>query len=130
MTIPENYIDLLEAKGFAHVATVGPNGEPQCSPVWYGWDGELISFSQTKTRQKLRNLMANPMIALSIIDPINPYRYLEVRGTVARVDEDPDCDFINSMASKYMDTDVYPGNRPQDERVVVRVRPQKTSSMG
>ena len=130
MTIPETYIDLLHAKGFAHIATIGPNGEPQCSPVWYGWDGELISFSLTKARQKFRNLTNRPSIALSIVDPANPYRYLEVRGTVERVDDDPQCEFINSMASKYMGVDVYPGNQPEDERVVIRVRPKHTSSMG
>ena len=130
MTIPEKYIDLLDAKGFAHIATIGPNGEPQCSPVWYGWDGELISFSLTKARQKFRNLTNRPSIALSIVDPANPYRYLEVRGTVERVDDDPQCEFINSMASKYMGVDVYPGNEPEDERVVIRVRPKHTSSMG
>jgi len=130
MTIPEKYIDLLDAKGFAHIATVGPNSEPQCSPVWYGWDGELVSFSLTKTRQKFRNLSANPSIAMSIIDPANPYRYLEVRGSVERIDEDPNCDFINSMATKYMGVDVYPGNQPGDERVVIRVRPTHTSAMG
>ena len=130
MTIPENYVDLLDAKGFAHVATIGPNGEPQCSPVWYGWDGELLSFSLTKVRQKYRNLAANPSIAVSIIDPENPYRYLEVRGTVERIDEDPDAAFIDSMALKYMGVDTYAGHQPGDERVVIRVRPGHTSSMG
>jgi hypothetical protein len=50
-TIPENYRDILEGKSFAHVATIGPKGEPQNNPVWFDWDGQHLKFSQTKTRQ-------------------------------------------------------------------------------
>jgi len=130
MTIPDAYIDLLDTKGFAHIATIGPKGEPQSSPVWFGWDGEHVKFSLTRGRQKFRNLTANANIALSIIDPENPYRYLEVRGEIARVDDDPDNKFINGMAKKYMDVDEYPFHQPGDERVVMCVRPDHTTAMG
>lgn len=130
MTIPEAYADLLEAKGFAHVATIGPDGTPQSSPVWYGWDGEFISFSLTRGRQKFRNLVAQPAVALSIIDPDNAYRYLEVRGTVERIDDDPDASFIDEMAGKYMGVAEYPYKNPDEHRVVVRVRPGHTTAMG
>lgn len=69
-------------------------------------------------------------MALSIVDPTNPYRYLEIRGTVVRIDEDPDKAFINRMARKYIDQDVYPWSQPGDERVVVVVKPEHTSKMG
>jgi PPOX class probable F420-dependent enzyme len=126
VVIPDNYKDLLEPKSktFAHVATIGPHGEPQSNPVWFDWDGTYIRFSQTKTRQKYRNLQRDPHIALSIIDPTNPYRYLEVRGKVVRIDEDPNNAFINSMAKKYLNQDVYPWHRPGDERVVIVVQPE------
>lgn len=130
MTIPENYADLLDKTAFWHIATVGPDGEPQSSPVWAGWDGEHFLFSLTKGRQKFRNLDANPNIAVSATDPDNSYRYLELRGTVVRVDEDPDNAFINQMAKKYMDVDEYPFHQPGDERVVMVVKPTKTSQMG
>lgn len=130
MTIPQDYADLLETKGFGHVATIGPDGAPQSSPVWYGWDGEHISFSLTTGRQKYRNVGRHPALAISIIDPENPYRYLEVRGQVERIDPDPDNAFIDSMAKKYMGADEYPFHQPGDERVVVRVRPTHTTAMG
>src|SRR5688500_882024 len=106
--IPETHKDLLESTALAHVATVGPKGEPQTSPVWFDWDGHYLKFSQTKSRQKLKNLQRNPRVAVSIVDPENPYRYLEVRGTVTDVEEDPDLDFINKMAKKYIGQDKYP----------------------
>lgn len=128
--IPETYVDLLESNALAHVATIGPKGEPQSNPVWFGWDGTHVVFSQTKKRQKLYNLKREPRVALSIVDPNNPYRYLEVRGKVVRVDEDADNHFINSMAKKYMGKDVYPWHRPGDERVVVVVEPEHVTKMG
>ncbi|HEV8045521.1 MAG TPA: PPOX class F420-dependent oxidoreductase [Rubrobacter sp.] len=128
--IPENYRDLLKSTALAHVATIGPDGEPQNNPVWFGWDGEHVMFSQTKARQKFRNLNRDPRIAFSIVDPENPYRYLEIRGEVARVEEDPDIDFISAMAKKYMGVDRYPYHQPGDERVVIFVKPRHTTQMG
>lgn len=128
--IPAGYKDLLESTALAHIATIGPHGEPQVNPVWFDWDGEHVRFSQTKTRQKYRNLQRDPRIALSIVDPQNPYRYLEVRGRVVGIEEDPDRAFINAMAKKYLGQDVYPWHRPGDERVVILVEPERTTQMG
>lgn len=125
--IPESFHDLLESTAVAHVATIGPHGEPQNNPVWFGWDGEYVKFSQTKTRQKLHNLGRDPRVALSIVDPENHLRYLEVRGVVDRVEEDPDLDFINAMSEKYLGVYPYQNHRPGDERVVVFVRPEHTT---
>jgi PPOX class probable F420-dependent enzyme len=128
--IPQEYTNLLHTTALAHIATVGPQGEPQSTPVWFDFDGTHIRFSQTKNRQKYRNLLHDPRIALSVVDPTNPYRYLEVRGKVVRIDEDPQLDFINSMAKKYLGKDRYPWHQPGDERVVVVVEPEHTTHMG
>jgi PPOX class probable F420-dependent enzyme len=128
--IPESHADILNTTAFAHIATVGPRGEPQSSPVWFDWDGQYFYFSQTKTRQKLHNLEREPRLAISLLDPNNPYRYLEIRGKVVRVDEDPNLDFINKMAQKYLGQEKYPWHRPEDQRVVVVVEPQHTTKMG
>ena len=128
--IPESYADLLDQPVLAHVATIGPDGEPQNNPVWFGWDGEHITFSQTTARQKYRNVQRDARVALSIVDPANPYRYLEIRGSVERIDPDPDKAFINSMAKKYLGQDFYPWNQPGDERVVLVIHPDHTTQMG
>ncbi len=128
--IPEGYEDLLETTALVHVATIGPDGEPQNNPVWFDWDGEHVKFSQTKTRQKYRNVSRDPRLALSIVDPENPYRYIEIRGEVTKVEEDPDNDFINAMANKYLGLDEYPYHQPGDERIVVYVEPEHTTQMG
>jgi PPOX class probable F420-dependent enzyme len=115
--IPDSHKDILESTGLAHVATLGPDGEPQSNPVWLDWDGEHVKFSQTKTRKNYRNVKRDPRIALSIVDPEDACRYPEIRGVVERIDEDPDLAFINLMSKKYRG----------EERVVVLVRPEHTT---
>jgi PPOX class probable F420-dependent enzyme len=126
--IPKTHEDLLQSTALAHVATIGPHGEPQSNPVWFGWDGERLLFSQTTGRQKYFNLQRDPRIALSIVDPKNPFRYLEIRGVVTEIRDDEGNAFINSMAKKYAGRDVYTG--PVDGRVVVVVQPERTTHMG
>jgi PPOX class probable F420-dependent enzyme len=131
MAIPEDYRDMLTKAAFWHVATIGPRGNPQSTPVWAGLDEDgNIRFSLTRSRQKFQNLQADPAVALSATDPDNPYRYLEIRGTVTAVEDDSDHSFINSMAKKYMGVDDYPFHQLGDERVVMVVTPERTTQIG
>jgi hypothetical protein len=130
--IPDSHIDLLawDTRSFAHVATIGPSGEPQSSPVWFEWDGTHIKFSLTTNRQKYRNLQRDKRASLSVIDPENAYRYIEIRGELDEIEPDPDIDFISRMAMKYIDEERYPWHKEGDERVVMKVKPVKISGMG
>jgi hypothetical protein len=112
------------------VATIGPSGEPQSSPVWFEWDGTHIKFSLTTNRQKYRNLQRDKRASLSVIDPENAYRYIEIRGELDEIEPDPDIDFISRMAMKYIDEERYPWHKEGDERVVMKVKPVKISGMG
>ena len=123
--IPEELADILDQKGFAHMATLGPGGQPHNSPVWYDWDGEYVLVSHTKERQKYRNVQADKRVALSILDPDNPYRYLEIRGVVEEVIDDPDKTLIHKLAKKYRDLDSYPYDGPGDNRVIFKIKPEK-----
>lgn len=129
--IPEQYTDLLQAAALAHVATIGPNGEPQSSPLWFGWDGEFLRFAQlVGADRKRRNLEREPRVAVSIVDPADIYRYVEVRGTVERIEPDVDMAFINAMAQKYQGQETYTGGKLGDEYVVVVIRPVRVTGMG
>ena len=130
MNVPDSHADILEKQAFASVATIGPDGEPQNNPVWFDWDGEFVRFSQTTTRRKYRNLLRDGRVALSILDPDDPYRYIEIRGEMVAVEDDGDLAFINSMAAKYLELDEYPWHQEGDERVVVVIRPVHTTVMG
>ena len=128
--IPDSYLDLLASTALAHMATIGARGEPQSTPVWFGWDGIYIRVSQTKRQQKYRNLLRDPRVALSIVDPLNPYRYLEVRGAAVAFEDDPDRSFVDSLARKYLGVDQYPWHQEGDEHVAIVILPQHTSQMG
>lgn len=128
--IPPQHEDILRKKSFGHVATLGPEGNPQSNPVWIDYDGEFVRFSQTTARQKVRNLERAPVVAISATDPDNPYHYVEVRGSVAGVEPDEGNQFINAMAKKYIDEDTYPWTQPGEERVVVVVQPEHVTSQG
>jgi PPOX class probable F420-dependent enzyme len=129
VTIPATHVDLLSSTALAHVATIGPNGAPQSNPVWFGWDGTYVLISQTTARQRYRNLQRTPLIALSIVDLENPFRYLEIRGSVEIV-EDTDRAFIDSMARKYLDKPTFPWHDPSEHRMIVKVLPTSTTSQG
>ncbi|HWD08500.1 MAG TPA: PPOX class F420-dependent oxidoreductase [Actinomycetota bacterium] len=125
--IPPRFEALLEKRAVAHVATIGPRGEPQSSPVWFGWDGEMLAFSHTKARQKYRNLIADPHVAVSIADPDSPETYLEIRGTVT-IEDDPQRHYIDEMSLRYTGRPFPP--RVGEERVIVRVRPTHVTFQG
>lgn len=97
---------------------------------WRGWREGHFVFSLTKGRQKFENLVRNPTIAISGIDPDSAYRYLEMRGAVVSIDDDSSSAFIDSMAHKYMGVDSYPFHQPGDERVVMVVEVVHTTQMG
>jgi PPOX class probable F420-dependent enzyme len=128
--IPEKYRDLFQKKAFASLATLMPDGRPQVTPVWVDFDGEHVIFNSARGRQKDRNVRREPRVAMSISDPDNPYRYLEIRGTVEEITEQGASEHINKMAKKYMGLDQYPYSQPGEVRVLYKIRPEHTTVMG
>ena len=128
--LPEKYVDLLQKKAFANLATLNPDGSPQVTPVWVDYDGKYVRINSARGRVKDRNLRRDPRVSLSIQDPENPYRYLEIRGKVVEITEKGADEHINKLAKKYLGKDVYPGRKPGETRVLYKIEPQKFSSMG
>ena len=83
--IPEKYKDLFQKRAFASLGTLMPDGRPQVTPVWCDFDGEHVIFNSARGRQKDRNVRRDPRVSMAIIDPENPYRYLEIRGRVVEI---------------------------------------------
>jgi PPOX class probable F420-dependent enzyme len=126
IAIPQSHRDLLDGQ-FATLATVGPDGRPQLSEVWFLADGDTISISLNSTRQKAKNLLANPAVTVFLLDTANPYRYLEVRGD-AQVTPDDDHVFADKVAAKYQ-ADPREYDQPGEHRVVVTVRPVRVNAV-
>ncbi|GIE31903.1 PPOX class F420-dependent enzyme [Actinoplanes italicus] len=124
--IPDSHTDLLDRPLFGHLGTVRDDGEPQVNPMWFAFDGEFLRFTNTTTRRKYRNVTAEPRISLSINDPDQPYRYLEVRGVVERIEPDTEGVFFAELANRYrLDMALPPGD--VEHRVVYVVRPTAVS---
>jgi PPOX class probable F420-dependent enzyme len=129
-TIPQQYLDLFQKKAFAHLATLMPDGQPQVTPVWCDFDGTHVRINSARGRVKDRNMRRDPRVTLTIQDPDNPYRYLEVRGRVVEISEDGADAHIDSLAQKYLGVDTYPYRRPGETRVIYKIQAERASAMG
>ena len=122
MQLPDSHADLLTRPTFAHLATVRPDGSPQSSVMWFDWDGEKIRMTHTKTRQKFRNLADEPRVAMSIADPDDAYRFVELRGAVESIeDDDAEASFYKSLQRRYGNEYPIPD---ADVRVILTIRPE------
>ena len=130
-TIPDKYRDLLTGKvTFANLATVMPDGSPQVTPVWFDMHGERVRVNTARGRVKDKNMSQNARVALAIMDPENPYRYIQIRGRVASIEESGADDHIDSLAKKYLGKDKYPFRAPNEVRVIYEIEPLSFQSMG
>jgi PPOX class probable F420-dependent enzyme len=128
--IPEKYTDLFQKRAFANLGTLMPDGRPQVTPVWIDYDGQYVIFNSAKGRQKDRNVRRDPRVSLAIVDPENPYRYLEIRGRVAEITEQGANEHIDKLAKKYLGVDKYPYAQPSEVRVMYKIKPEHTTTMG
>jgi PPOX class probable F420-dependent enzyme len=126
-TIPESHKDLLNAP-VAVLGTVGASGRPQLSGVWFLAEDDTVRLSLNTSRQKVKNLQANPKVSLLIFGE-SPYKYLELRGD-AEVSADPDYEFADKVGAKYGGADLRERDHPGDTRVVITIHPQRVIAWG
>ncbi len=125
--IPESHKDLLSAQ-VGVLGTVGASGRPQLSATWFLAEGETVKISLNTTRQKVKNLQANPKASFMIIDPANPYKYVELRGD-AEVTPDADYAFADKIGAKY-GANLRERDKPGEARVVVEIKPARIVTWG
>ena len=126
-TVPDSHADLLQAPQ-ATLATVGPDGRPQMTSVWFLAEDGRVRFSLNTNRQKTKNLQANPVIGVHIQDAANAGRYLEVRGD-ARIEPDDDYVFADRVGAKYGGVDLRAMDAGQGRRVVVTIEPVRVNAI-
>ena len=125
--IPDSHHDLLDAQ-VATLATVGPDGRPQLSEVWFLADDGIIRISLNTSRQKVKNLRRNPACTLLVLDLGNPQRYLEVRAD-ARIEPDDDYAFADRVGAKYGGADLRVHDQPGHSRIVVELVPVRINAV-
>jgi len=128
--IPQTHADLFEKQAFGNLGTLMKDGSPQVTPVWVDYDGTYVRFNSAKGRVKDVNIRRDPRVSITLQDPGNPYRYLEIRGRVVEITENGADDHINKLSQKYLGKPVYPFRQPGEVRVTYKIEPQKISSMG
>jgi hypothetical protein len=128
--IPPGFLDVLQQKkAFANLATTMPDGSPQVTPVWFDFANGRVRVNTARGRVKARNMKEGSPVALSILDPDNPYRYIQIRGRVARMTEEGAAAHIDSLAKKYIGKDKYPWSRPGEVRVIYEIEPLGVQTM-
>lgn len=125
-SVPESHLDLLGADT-AVLATVGPDGRPQLTAVWFLAEDGTVRLSLNTSRQKVKNLRSDPAVTLFVLDPAAPTRYLEIRGD-AEITDDPDYAFADRVGAKYS-ADLRAFDGPGATRVVVTVRPVRVNAV-
>jgi PPOX class probable F420-dependent enzyme len=129
--IPAAFRDLMtEKKAFANLATTMPDGTPQVTPVWFDYTDGRVRVNTAKGRVKARNMREGSRVALSIQDPDNAYRYVQVRGRVAHATENGAVEHIDSLAKKYLGKDTYPWRGPNEVRIIYEIEPLAVQTMG
>lgn len=128
--IPASFRDLFRRKSFGHLATVMPDGGPQVTPVWVDLEGDQLVVNSARGRVKDENVRRNPNVALSVLDPDNPYRHLTIRGRVVEITDKGADDHIDKLAQRYLGEQRYPWRKPGEARVIYRIEPQHFATMG
>jgi PPOX class probable F420-dependent enzyme len=129
-TIPESHKDLLQddKKAFAYLATTMNDGSPQVTPVWFNIEGDFILINSAEGRIKDRNMRSRPAIAITIADPTDPYRYLQLRGKVIEFTMDGADSHIDALSLKYTGNPKYQWRNPKDKRVKYKILIEKVDA--
>lgn len=127
--IPESHRDILEKSQVVILGTNGPKGEPQVTAMWFLLEGDTLRLSLNEARQKLKNMRRDPNVSAFFIDPENPYRTIELRGTVS-IEPDPDYVFADKVGAKYGGADLREMDAPGQSRSVVTLSVEKIRTFG
>ena len=125
-------VKLLQEKQLAQLATTMKDGSPQVTPVWVDVepDGGHVLINTAEGRVKTRNVERDPRVAISVVDAQNPYRLAVVRGRIVERRHEGANQHIDKMAQKYLDQETYPWRKPEEQRVILRVKPEHVIEQG
>jgi PPOX class probable F420-dependent enzyme len=128
--LSESQADLFRGRNWGTVVTLREDGSPHATPVWIDTDGENVLFNTAVGRAKERHLRADPRVAVTVLPAEDQQSgYVTVSGT-AEIIEEGAFDHIDKLAKKYIDEDKYPFLQPGEQRVIVKVKPDKVDAQG
>ena len=124
--IPEEYHDLVadDSKAIAYLATTLVSGAPVIAPVWFAYQNNHILIVTERLSLKVKNMMAHPQVSITLQDPENQYRYIQIRGQYIASYPDDD-NLLNELSKRYIGKD-YPNDGALDN-LVLKIRPEKVN---
>ena len=126
--IPAAAHDLFGGKALAHLAVITASGFPNSSPVWIDREGDLILVNSEAKRVKSRHMAVGSKVALSVVDPANPFRYVGVQGVVVERRIQGADAHIDKLSERYTGKTPYPWRKPGDQRVVFVIKPTRVKA--
>jgi PPOX class probable F420-dependent enzyme len=129
-TLSDKARALLARPVIANLATVSSDGSPQLTPLWIDVDGDALLINTAAGRVKANNIKRDSRVAVSVVDPEDPYNVVVVKGTVTAVTEEGADAHIDVLAKKYLGVDEYPMRRPGEVRLKIRIRPDRIPMQG
>ena len=117
--------ELIDAKNFVHVATVRDDGSPHVVPVWGDTDGQYVLLNTDPSRDWPKQAQPDDKVTLNVMNLDNPYEYVEIQGRVDEVVESDADEHLDKLAKKYLDLDEYPFSEEGQERVIVKIEPER-----
>ncbi|HKV45146.1 MAG TPA: PPOX class F420-dependent oxidoreductase [bacterium] len=129
--IPAPLKAFLEKVNFAVLATQAPSGALQATPMWFLHEDGHILINTSAGRAKLRNMQAHPQVALAIVDRENPYRYVQIRGSVVKFDRENGAKDIDRLSQRYHGRPYqYPPTDNPKKRVSIHIEVERVTAMG
>jgi PPOX class probable F420-dependent enzyme len=122
--------ELLEAKNFCHVATIGPDGTPDVAVVWVDVNGEDVLLNSAEGRTWPDNLRRDPRAKLTVVNSDDPYEYVSIDGRVVEMTHEGADEHIDKLSQKYFGQEEYQGRTPDEVRLLIRVKPETVSIRG
>jgi PPOX class probable F420-dependent enzyme len=126
MVLDDAVKSLLDGRPFAVLATLNPDGTPQTSVIWVARDGDVLIFTTHDRRRKARNLRRDPRASVTVFAADDPYRSVDIGGSVELVD-DPDRTLSIELTRRYLDQDA-PPDPPGSHRLIGRLTPERVAS--
>jgi PPOX class probable F420-dependent enzyme len=126
-TLTDRQAQLLLDKNFGMLATLRKDGSPQVTPVWVDWDGENVLVNTLRARAKPAQVERDPRVEIAVFNGENPYQHVRIAGTAELTTEGAE-EHIDKLSLKYVGEPSYPWRAPGDERVIIRIRPERVAS--
>jgi PPOX class probable F420-dependent enzyme len=128
-TIDDKQREFLEQPFVGTVTTLRNDGSPHSTIVWVDTDTDEVLFNTAVGRAKERHLRKDPRVSLLVVDPEDTHRWLAISGNAELTTEGADAQ-IDKLAKKYLGQDEYPWRSPGQQRVMVRIRPERVEGYG